>query len=250
MKALITGASSGIGKDMAVVLNEMGYDLILVSRSRDKLEQLSKSLNGNIKIIPLDLSEPKACFELYEKTKDEGIDVLINNAGYAAFGEFCKTPLETELNLIDLNIKAVHILSKLFLKDFMEKDKGYILNVASVAGVLGGGPLLSSYYASKAYVVRLSQAIYEELRRRGSHVSVSVLCPGPVDTNFNERAGVRFAVKGMNSLDVAKYAIDSMLKGKLMIFPGAKTKAGAFLRRFAPEKLLLRLTYDFQKAKE
>ncbi len=250
MKALITGASSGIGRDIAIVLNKMGHDLVLVSRSGDKLRELSKSLKGNVKIIPLDLSNPNACFELYEMIKDDGIDILVNNAGYAAFGEFCQTPLETELNLIDLNIKAVHIISKLFLKDFMAKDKGYILNVASVAGVLGGGPLLSSYYASKAYVVRLSQAIYEELRRKGSNVSISILCPGPVDTNFNERAGVRFAVKGMNSLDVAKYAVDSMFKGKLMIFPGAKTKAGAFLRRLAPEKLLLKLTYDFQKAKE
>lgn len=250
MKALITGASSGMGRDMAEILSKQGYDLILVARQEDKLIELKNKLQTNVKVIALDLSNPDACYDLYEKTKNEDIDILINNAGYAAFGEFDKVPLETELNLIDLNIKAVHILTKLFLKDLKKKNNGYILNVASSAGMLGGGPLLSSYYASKAYVVRLSEAIYEELRREKSNVSISILCPGPVDTNFNSRAGVSFAVKGLKSYGVSAYAIKEMFNKKLLIFPGTKVKLGIFFKRFASEKFLLKLIYDFQKSKE
>lgn len=250
MKALITGASSGLGRDMANILSAKGYDLILTARQENKLLELKKSLKTNVQVISLDLSSPAACFELYEKTKNENIDILINNAGYAAFGEFDKISLETELNLIDLNIKAVHILTKLFLKDFKAKNSGYILNVASSAGVMSGGPLLSSYYGSKAYVVRLSEAIYEELRREKSNVSISILCPGPVDTNFNNRAGVNFVVKGLKSFDVANYAIKEMFNKKLLIFPGMSVKLGVFFRRFVSEKFLLKLTYQFQKAKE
>lgn len=250
MKAIITGASSGIGRDMAKLLSAQGYDLILVARQADKLEALKKTLKTNVRILPMDLSEPSACCQLYEQTMGEEIDILINNAGYAAFGKFTDTSLDTELNLIDLNIKAVHILTKLFLQDFRARDKGYILNVASVAGVLGGGPLLSSYYASKSYVVKLSEAIYEELRREKSRVSISILCPGPVDTNFNSRAGVRFAIPGLKSEDVAAYALKKMFARKLLIFPGAKAKAGAFFKRLISEKQLLKMTYRFQKAKQ
>ena len=249
MKALITGASSGMGRDMAEILSKQGYDLVLVARQEDKLIELKNKLSTNVKVISLDLSTPTACYDLYEQTKNDDIDILINNAGFAAFGEFDKVPLETELNLIDLNIKAVHILTKLFLKDFKKKNSGYILNVASSAGVLGGGPLLSSYYASKAYVVKLSEAIYEELRREKSKVSISILCPGPVDTNFNNRAGVSFAFSGLKSSDVSAYALKEMFNKKLLIYPGIKVKLGIFFRKFASEKFLLKLTYDFQKSK-
>ncbi len=249
MKALITGASSGIGRDMAEVLSLKGYDLILVARQKDKLLELKNKLKTKVQVIDLDLSNPESCYILYEKTKNESIDILINNAGYAIFGEFSSTSLETEMNMIDLNIKAVHILTKLFLKDFKEKDQGYILNVASSAGVLSGGPLLSSYYASKSYVVRLSEAIYEELRREKSRVSISILCPGPVDTNFNSRAGVNFAVKGLISSDVARYAIDQMFKRKLLIFPGMRVKLGIFVKRFVSEKTILKFVYNFQNSK-
>lgn len=141
-------------------------------------------------------------------------------------------------------------MTKLFLIDFKARNSGYILNVASSAGVLSGGPLLSSYYGSKAYVVRLSEAIYEELQREKSNVSISILCPGPVDTNFNNRAGVNFAAKGLKSIDVANYAIKGMFNKKLLIFPGVNVKLGVFFKRFVSERFLLKLTYQFQKSKE
>lgn len=248
MKALITGASSGIGKDMARILSHKGYELILVARSEEKLEALKKGLKTKTEIIPLDLSKEEACFELYEKVKKENIDVLINNAGFGLFGKFTETSLEEELNMIDLNIKAVHILTKLFLKDFKERNRGSILNVASSAA-FSPGPLLATYYATKAYVLRLTEAIYEELRRENSEVYIGALCPGPVDTGFNERANVKFSLKGLNSFDVAAYAIAEMEKKKLVIVPGKIMKVTRIAQRLIPDKILLKATYKIQKKK-
>ena len=151
--------------------------------------------------------------------------------------------------MIDLNIKAVHTLTKLFLKDFKKKNSGYILNVASSAGFMPG-PLMSTYYASKAYVLNLSQAIYEELKKEKSNVSISVLCPGPVDTEFNKVAGVSFAIKPKTSKEVAQYAIKKMLQNKLIIVPGTSVKLGIFATRFIPRKLLLKIAYNFQSKKK
>jgi len=248
MKALITGASSGIGRDMARVLSNMGYDLILVARRKDRLEELKKEFNTNVEIISLDVSSSENCFEIYEKVKNEDIDILINNAGFGIFGEFTDIDINKELNMIDVNIKAVDILTKLFLEDFKKKNKGYILNVASSAAFLPG-PLLSSYYASKAYVLRLTQAIYEELRHDKSDVYVGVLCPGPVDTEFNKVADVKFALKGLTSEYVANYAIKKMFKRKLIIIPGILMKCAKFLVRIVPEKLVLKIVYNQQKKK-
>lgn len=248
MKALITGASSGIGRDMAIILSKMGYETILVARREDRLKELSKELKTPSKIICLDVSSTDSCLELYEKVKNEDIDVLINNAGFGIFGKFTDIDLDKELNMIDVNIKAVNILTKLFLKDFKEKNKGYILNVASSAAFLPG-PLLSSYYATKAYVLRLTEAIYEELRREKSNVYVGVLCPGPVDTEFNDVAKVKFALKGLTSEYVANYAIKKMFKRKLIIVPGKIMKCARFLTKITPEKLLLKVSYNQQKKK-
>lgn len=248
MKALITGASSGIGRDMAIILSNMGYETILVARREDRLKELSKELKNPSKIICLDVSSTESCFELYEKVKNEDIDVLINNAGFGIFGKFADIDLDKELNMIDVNIKAVNILTKLFLKDFRDKNKGYILNVASSAAFLPG-PLLSSYYATKAYVLRLTEAIYEELRREKSNVYVGALCPGPVDTEFNDVAKVKFALKGLTSEYVAKYAIKKMFKRKLVIVPGKVMKCARFLTKITPEKLLLKVSYNQQKKK-
>jgi len=248
MKALITGASSGIGRDMARVLSNMGYDLILVARRKDRLEELKKEFNTNVEIISLDVSSSENCFEIYEKVKNEDIDILINNAGFGIFGEFTDIDINKELNMIDVNIKAVDILTKLFLKDFKKKDKGYILNVASSAAFLPG-PLLSSYYATKAYVLRLTEAIYEELRREKSNVYVGVLCPGPVNTEFNSVANVRFALKGLSSEYVARYAIEKMFKKKLVIVPGVIMKCLRIGAKFAPEKFILKIAYNQQRKK-
>ncbi|MBO5955491.1 MAG: SDR family NAD(P)-dependent oxidoreductase, partial [Clostridia bacterium] len=169
MKALITGASTGIGRDMARYLHSCGTDLILVARSTNLLEELKAELDGKPRIITLDLSTEENCRQLYEQTKTEEIDILINNAGFGTYGFSSDVDLDTELNMIDLNIKALHILTKLFVADFEKRNSGYILNVASVAGFLSG-PLMSTYYATKGYVVKFSTALYEELRRKKKNV--------------------------------------------------------------------------------
>nr|WP_319489509.1 SDR family oxidoreductase [uncultured Caproiciproducens sp.] len=248
MKALITGASSGIGRDMANILSEKGCDLILVARRKDRLEQVQKNLKTETKIICADLSIESACIALYEQVKDENIDILINNAGFGVFGAFDKTDLQKELRMIDTNIRAVHILTKLFLKDFKAKNSGYILNVASSAA-FQPGPLLSSYYASKAYVLRLTEAISEELRRSGSAVQICALCPGPVHTEFDAVADVRFSVKGLESRYVAEYAIRKMFEKKLVIVPGTLMKLTRFFGKFLTEKQMLRISYHMQKRK-
>lgn len=248
MKALVTGASSGIGRDIARELSNMGYDLILVARRLDRLEELKEELKTNVKTISLDISIPDNCIKLYENVKNEEIDILINNAGFGVFGEFLETDLRKEMNMIDLNIKAVHILTKLFLKDFKNKDKGYILNVGSSAS-FAAGPLLSSYYASKNYVLRLTEAIYEELRRDKSNVYIGVLCPGPVNTEFNEVANVKFTVQSLTSEYVARYAINKMFKRKLIISPGMLMKFTRFLCKIAPEKIILKVCYNIQRSK-
>lgn len=248
MKALITGASSGIGRDMARYLSSLGWELILTARNEENLTKLRNELKTNAQIIPLDLADEKSVFELYDRCKGQSIDLLVNNAGYGIFGEFDKTDLQDELDLINVNIKAVHILTKLFLRDFKSRNSGHILNVASSAGFMSG-PLLSSYYASKNYVVRLSLAIYEELRRSRSKVKISIFCPGPVETNFNNRAGVKFSVKPISSEFAAKYAIDKCLSGKTIIIPSLDMKLGIFGTRFVPHKLLSAIAYNIQQKK-
>ena len=249
MKALITGASSGIGKELAKILSQKGYDLILVSRNKIKLDKVKKELKTNVEFIIMDLSIEENIFKLYEKVENKKIDILINNAGFGIFGEFDETNLGKEIELINTNLKAVHLLTKLFLLKFEKENKGRILNVASSASFMPG-PLMATYYASKSYVYNLSCAIYEELRRKKSNVKISVLCPGPVNTNFNNIAGVEFGVKALSSSYVAKYAINKMFKNKLVIIPGFRMKFIKFIIRFIPTKLLLKFTYKIQKRKE
>ena len=235
-----------MGRDMARCLAFKGYDLILVARREDRLRALQKEIkNVNVRIITLDLSIEENCLKLYELTRDEHIDFLINNAGFGVYGRFTETSLDRELTLIKTNVIAVHILTKLFVKDMKERGSGNILNVGSIAGFLPG-PLLSSYYASKNYVVRLSEAVHEELRREGSRVKVSVLCPGPVKTEFNQVAGVNFIVEGLKSSYVARYAIDKALKGKMVIIPGKSIKLLKLGARLLGEKRFTRISYTLQ----
>lgn len=249
MRALITGASSGIGRDMARYLATKNIDLILVARDKDGLEKLQNELKVNVKIYVNDLCIKENVYELYEKVKYENIDILINNAGFGLFGEFAKTELNRELEMINLNVVAYHILTKLFLQDFIKKDKGYILNVCSSAGFMAG-PRLSTYYATKNYVLKLTMAIYEELRQSNSNVKISALCPGPVNTNFNKVAHGGFTIKGASSEYVAKYAIDKMFQNKLLIVPKFSIKLAIFLTRFVPVKLILPIVYNIQYRKE
>ena len=247
MKALITGASSGIGRDIAVKLSEMGYDVVLVARNKKGLEETSKLCKNNTQVYVADVSNTKECKKLFNTHKD--IDILVNNAGFGNFGEFHKTNINNDLSMIDTNIKGLHMLTKLYLDEMIKKDSGKILNVASMAGFMPG-PLMATYYASKSYVLRLTCAIYEELRRNRSNVSVSVLCPGPVDTNFNNVADVNFAVKSMASKFVADYAIKKMFKKKLIIIPGFFNKLWIILSKFLSVKILLKIDYNLQKKKE
>ena len=249
MVALITGASSGIGADMARILSDKGYDLILVARNKRKMEVLAKELKTNAEIIPMDISSTYNCTELYNLVKKKNIDVLVNNAGFGLFGEFCCTKLDKELDMIELNVKTVHTLTKLFLKDFVKKDKGCILNVASSAAFMPG-PLMATYYATKAYVLHLTESINEELRRKKSNVFICALCPGPVSTNFNKVAGVSFNLESLESYDVAIYAVKQMFKKKVVIIPGVKIKMGVFALRLLPRSLVRKIAYKIQKNKE
>lgn len=249
MKALITGASSGIGRNMAIYLSELGYDIYIVARREDKLIELKNTLSGKVVPLVYDLSDSAQCFELYDKLKDENIDIVINNAGMGIFGEFCETDLDKEINMIDINIKSLHILNKLFLKQFVKDDRGHLLNVSSAAGFMMG-PLFSSYYASKSYVLRLSQAIKRELVENGSNTKISVLCPGPVKTEFDTVAQIKTSLDGISSEYVAKYAIDKMLKGKFMIIPGFKMKIAVAMSKLTPDNLLSKITYICQSKKK
>ena len=249
MKALITGASSGIGLDMARYLATKNCELILVSRNKDKLEELQEKLPTKTTIIVADLSNEQRVKDLYVLAKKEDIDILINNAGLGDFGYLTDTDLNKDLELINTNIKAVHILTKHIVKDMEKRDTDtYILNVASSAA-FQPGPLMSTYYATKSYVYQLTEALYYEEKKKKTKVNVSVLCPGPVDTNFNNVAGVHFSIKPLTSTYVAKYAIDMMFKKKMLIIPGFKMKCAKFFSRFLSDKALLRMTYNIQKKK-
>lgn len=247
MKALITGASSGIGRDIARYLSKLGYDLVIVARRKENLEILKKELNTNVEIVCLDVSEKENCIKLFEEHKD--IDILVNNAGFGLFGHFDSTDLEKELSMIDTNVVAVHILTKLYVQEMEKRDSGYILNVASIAGFMAG-PLMATYYATKNYVVSLSRAIRKELKKEKSNVKISVLCPGPVRTEFNDVAGVRFCIRGVTSKYVAKYAIDKMLKGKEIILPSFTIKCVKFLSKISPDNLVTEVSYHTQKSKD
>ncbi|MBQ7793728.1 MAG: SDR family oxidoreductase [Clostridia bacterium] len=247
MKALITGASSGLGRDMARVMSERGYDIIAVARRSDRLEELKAELKTDVEVITCDVTDYKACKMLAERADE--VDVFINNAGFGVFGAFCENDLERELKMLDTNVLAMHVLLRFFAEKFRERNSGYILNVASLAAFFPG-PLFGAYYASKAYVLRLSQALAEELRQEGSDVSISVLCPGPVHTEFGSVARVNFGKPNngitLNCAEVAEYAIRKMFDGKSVIIPGKLMKIAAFLRRLLPDKLLAKIAYTIQ----
>ena len=246
MRALITGASSGIGRDIAINLSKKGYDLILVARDLEKLNEVKAKLHTNVEVVSMDVSKAENCKELHEKYQD--IDILVNNAGFGDCGYFTKTSLDKELKMIDTNIVAYHVLTKLYLQDMKQRNSGKILNVASIAGFMPG-PLMATYYSTKAYVVRLSEAIREELKKENSKVQISILCPGPVNTNFNKVADVQFALKGLSSEYVAKYAVDKLFKGKFYIVPGWKIKLAKFGAKIAPNALVAKICYNMQKRK-
>ncbi len=252
MLALITGASSGFGRDMARALAKKGVSLILTARSVEPMEELKNELEAKYKIsadiLPFDLGVRENCFALYESVKNRSVDIVINNAGFGVFGAFDETELDKELGLIDLNVTAVHILTKLFAADFKKRNSGYILNVASIAAY-GIGPLFSSYYASKAYVHKLTLSIAEEIRRTAPNVYIGVLCPGPAATNFDKVANVAFSIGMQTSEFVANYAIKKMFEKKMVIVPGFGIKAMRIASKLTPESIIARACYKMQHKK-
>ncbi len=248
MKVLITGASSGIGKDMARVMAKKADELVLVARNVEKLEEIKKELekDAKIEILSKDLSIEENCKEIHNQVQN--VDILINNAGFGDCGNFTKTSLEKDINMIKTNIIAYHILTKLYLTDMKQKNSGKILNVASIAGFMPG-PLMATYYATKNYVVKLSEGIREELKKEHSKVQISILCPGPVETNFNKVANVDFHLREANSMDVAKYAIRKLEKGKFYIVPGIDIKIARFGAKILPTNIISKFAYMAQKRK-
>lgn len=247
--AVITGASSGIGTEFAIRLSKEGYPLVLVARREERLKKLAETLETECIMLAADLSDMKECERLVQQLTSKNIEVFINNAGFGYCGETLNIENQTELDMIDVNVKAVHLLTKLVLKDMVGKNKGYILNVASSAGLLPAGPYMSTYYATKAYVTSFTRGVAEELRRRHSDVYVGCLCPGPVDTEFNKVANVEFALKGISAYTCANYAITQMFRKKITIVPTFKMKAAVVLGRMIPAKLYIRIAAKQQRKK-
>ena len=249
---LITGASSGIGYELAKLFNRDGYNLILVARNSERLkiaiEKLSYDGKENeIITLNIDLSKENQVDKLIKYINDNKIEIstLVNNAGIGSFGDFSEINWDIEETLIDINIKALTKLTKIFLPKMIEKRHGGILNVASTAAFTSG-PRMATYYASKAYVLNLTEAIYEEVKNHG--VKVSCLCPGPVRTSFQSKAGINKSEKAkkylMNADIVAQIGYDEFKKGKVIIVPGLKNKilikANKLLPRYISRKIILK----------
>ena len=254
MLALVTGASSGIGRDIAREIAKRKYDVIIVARNEKALQELKEELEREYKVKVyikiIDLTGRDNCIKLYNEVKAEfkDIDVLVNNAGLGTCGRFTDTSLEKEEQIIDTNVTALHILMKLFLKDMCTKNKGYIMNVASIAGFMPG-PLMATYYASKAYVIRLTQAVQKELKFQKSNVKVSVLCPGPVKTNFQKVADVKFNSPETESSVVARKAVAKMFNGRKIIFSSWYISLVRVFAKILPDSFMVFCCYFVQKRK-
>lgn len=256
--ALITGASGGIGFELAKLFAKDGHDLVLVARNADKLKEISETFHQHYKvavhIVPLNLADPGAPDELFHHISRMNIDIdyLVNNAGYATYGKFHQIDLKEELDMVQLNITAVTHLSKLFLNGMIERKTGGILNVASTAS-FQPGPFMAVYYASKSYVLFLTEALANEVRRTG--VIVSALCPGPTETGFQSRAGIEktplVAKSGlmMDAQKVASIGYKEFMKGKTIIIPGIANKILAQSNRFSPRKLSTEIVRFLQEHK-
>lgn len=254
--ALITGASSGIGLELAKIHASKGGDLVLVARRKEELERLSEELRSKFNIqtvvIPADLMEPHASVEVYNKVKELGIevDILINNAGLGGYGNFHERELKKELDMIQLNITALTELTHLIVQDMLRRKKGKILNTASTAGMLPG-PLQTVYYATKAYVLSFSQGISHELTKHG--ITVTALCPGPVQTGFEKEAGMAGSGLFKNAASAestAKKGYTAMQRGKLVeITDGRLSFALNWIVPFAPRKMVLAMVEKMQTVK-
>ncbi len=253
--ALVTGASSGIGRELVKVLARNGHDIVITARNADALEALAGVVEGKygvkVTVIPLDLSEPGAPQTLLAGVRSQNIeiDILINNAGFGLGGPFAETDIDREIDMINLNVTALTHLTKIFLGPMLARRTGRIMNVASTAG-FQPGPLMSVYYASKAYVISFSEAIAEELRDTG--ITVTTFCPGPTATNFAAEAGLEnsrlFRMGGVARADgAAEFAYGAMMSGKRIAVPGLRNKIIAQSNRFAPRSLVTRIAKRVQE---
>lgn len=251
---LVTGASNGIGYDLSSVFAENGYNVVLVARTKEKLlalaNQAQRMFGVSARIIVKDLTQPNAAEEVYRELEREGIrvDVLVNNAGYGLLGNFAFTSKRDELGMIQLNIATVAHMTKLFLPSMIKSGKGRILNVASTAG-FQPGPLMANYSATKAYVISFSVGLAEEVRENG--VMVSVLCPGPTFTGFQERAGIRenplLKLVMADSRVVARAGYEGLMAGKVVIIPGFFNRLGSLISRFIPSFLTARFQKKYRE---
>ncbi len=248
MKCLITGASSGIGRDMARIFSNMGYQVIMVSSNKERLEKASKDI-CNSRIFVADLSNQNDTDMLCDFILKEKPNVVVNNAGFGAFGFYDEIDVSLEMDMINVNVTSVHKITRTCLEYMEGVRDAYILNVASSAGFMPGGPMLSTYYATKSFVRSYTLGIYKELRKRNKSINISVLCPGPVNTNFNNVAGGSFSVKGLSSEFVSKYAIKKLFKKKVVIVPGFTMRLGLFFSRFVSIRFLLDIVFSIQHKK-
>ena len=253
--ALVTGASSGIGREIVKLLESYGYGSILVARRRSRLEDLAEDLKYKSYIIEADLSQPSTAKDLCQKIDELEekeairIDLLVNNAGFGDLGFFGETDLDKELDMIHVNIESLHILMKHYLKRFVEEDKGHILNVASSAGLMPAGPYMSTYYATKAYVTSLTSGVAKELKDRDSRVVVSALGPGPVDTEFNDVANCSFDIGSIGPGQCAREALENLFKGKTIIVPSTKMKLATKFSKILTRNRLIDICGRQQKKK-
>ena len=251
--AVITGASAGIGMEFARALAKQGYHLVLVARRRERLEalaqELKQSYDSDCHILVCDLADRESCEILADGLQDIPVEVFINNAGFGDCNAFLQGDLDKELQMIDVNVKALHLLLKRILTQMSANNHGYILNVASSAGLIPAGPYMATYYATKAYVTSITQAIARELQEAGSEVYVGCLCPGPVDTEFNDVAGVEFSLKGITAKECVEYAIQQMFRRKTVIVPTWYMRAAVFFGRFLPRSVYVAITSMQQKKK-
>jgi len=244
--ALITGASGGIGNELAKLFAYDHFNLVLVARNEEKLTQFANELQHQfgiaVKTIAIDLSVSSAPQSVFDQLKKEtiSVDILVNNAGYGNFGEFAAMPLEDAVGQINLNITALTALTRLFVPAMVERRSGRIMNVASTAG-FQPGPLMAVYYATKAYVISFTEALANELKRSG--VTVTCFCPGATETGFASRAGndkTRLFQKfgAMNVKTVATQGYRGLMKGKTLVIAGTKNWVIAESVRFAPRKMV------------
>lgn len=246
---LITGATSGIGRAFAGHYAARGCRLLLAGRDPEKLERLAAELKTECRLLTADLADEAQVRQLAETLRGEPVDVFINNAGFGVTGPFTETDAEKETAMLKVNDLAMHLLFKSILRGMQARGRGTIVNVASSAGLLPGGPYMAAYYASKAYAASLTKAVARELKEAGSNVYVCALCPGPVDTNFNRNADASFSLKGISAEECVKACLAGMARKKTVIVPTARMRAAVFSRRILPEKVMLAVTGRQQKKK-